>query len=43
MGYNPTVSERCRVTEIQITVGTFDRPENRIEAQQTNDQMKARS
>jgi hypothetical protein len=30
------------VTQIQITVGTFDSPENRTEAQQIYDKMKAR-
>jgi len=30
------------VTEIQITVGTFESPANKIEAQQTYDEMKAR-
>jgi hypothetical protein len=30
------------VTEIEITVGTFDRPENRTEAQQIYDKMHAR-
>jgi len=31
-----------RVTEIRITVGTFDSSANRTEAQQINDKMKAR-
>lgn len=36
------VRKADRVTEIKITVGTFDSSENRIEAQQINDQMKSR-
>jgi hypothetical protein len=37
-----TIRKTDSVTEIQITVGTFDNSANRTEAQQIYDQMKAR-
>lgn len=37
-----TIRKTDSVTEIQITVGTFDSPANRTEAQQIYDKMKSR-